>query len=342
MTAFPFAVVCITGGTGTLGTALAAHLHATYPDVHLRILSRDEFKQDILRSSLGEDHVSYLLGDVRDVDRLRLAFKGVDLVIHAAALKQVPALEYNPVEGVMTNVEGSRNVFRAALDCGVKHTLLISSDKAVHSQTLYGSTKYVAERLFIQANSYSPGGETRYSVVRYGNVVTSRGSAINFFQDRLRQGMLLPLTDQRMTRFWMEPDEAVRLVLFAAEHANRGEIMVPELPAFAVMDLLRAILGKQEGESFRVGELEVVGRRPGEKIHEDLLADDEIERTYLSEQTMLPFSVYSVSPTYHSWEKEDYRGRIPFLRASYNSETWPIRLTVADIRERLLAMGRMA
>lgn len=338
---FPFGTVCITGGTGFFGQECIVYLRIHHPDVHIRILSRHEYLQKQVIERFGEHHISYLLGDIRDIERLRLAFKGVDLVIHAAALKHVPLGEYNPHEFAKTNVDGTRNVSRACLDCGVKKAILLSSDKAVHSQTLYGSTKHLAERLFVQANSYSREDECIFVCTRYGNVLGSRGSVLELFKHKRDCGEPLPLTDQRMTRFWMSSDEAIHLVLFAAQHAMRGEILVPELPAFAVMDLLRAMLGKQEEEPFRVGEIEIVGRRPGEKIHEALLADDEIERTSIATALSLPFTAYSIVPTFHSWRNGDLTSRIPFSLPSYNSETWPIRLTVDNIRDRLQSMGTL-
>ena len=340
---FPYQTICITGGTGTFGTAFATYLHVHYPSVHIRILSRDEVKQAVLRAALGDANVSYLLGDVRDVERLRLAFRGVDLVVHAAALKQVPASEYNPSMFIEVNVLGSENVMRAALDCGVNHSILLSSDKACQPINLYGSTKMLAERLFIQANSYSYDGGPRFNVTRYGNIAGSRGSALELFRDKLARGEPLPLTHPDMTRFWMAPAEAVSLVLFAAMHAGRGEIFVPELPAFDVVDLLRALLGERDDY---MSAIEVVGVRPGEKLHEALLTAEEIGRmrgVWMDTHMSMPFKVYAVQPHYHSWSNHVAAARYDLSamkthlagREDYDSRTWPKRLDVRDIMARL-------
>lgn len=343
MLSFPFHTVCITGGTGFFGQACLAYFRQHHPDVHIRIVSRHEYLQKQVMELFGEQNVSYLLGDVRDIDRLRLAFRGVDLVIHAAALKQVPAGEYNPSEFAQTNVNGTAHVSRACLDCGVQKAILLSSDKAVHSQTLYGSTKHLAERLFIQANSYSREDECSFVCTRYGNVMGSRGSALEHFKEKLASAEPLPLTDQRMTRFWMSADEAIVLVLFAAKHAMRGEIFVPELPAFQMTDMLRAILGLGEGDTLSPGQVETIGKRPGEKLHESLLSLDEIERcSVLSSHTS---AVYVVQPMLHSWgQVREVSLTMPddailANQAEYSSQTWPWRLRVEDIRQRLQVMG---
>jgi UDP-N-acetylglucosamine 4,6-dehydratase len=334
---WPYRTVLITGGTGTFGQAFLRWLRQAHPEVHVRLLSRDEFKQAQLRQRFGEAHVSYLLGDVRDVERLRLAFQGVDLVVHAAALKQVDAGEYNPAEFAATNVMGSLNVMRAALDCGVAHTILLSSDKAVAPINLYGATKMVAERAFIQANHYAAGGRPRLNVVRYGNILGSRGSALSLFRQRLAAGQPLPLTHPAMTRFWMTIAEAVALVRFVAVHGGRGELWVPRLPAFALADLVTALGGPEVAT-------ELCGVRPGEKLHEHLLTLEEQERAlYLPpEANDSGLGLYVGRPAVQSWQDPPLPPRdaltpqlCVFEPTPYSSERWPWRLSVTEIQARL-------
>lgn len=260
-------VVLITGGTGTLGRKLAAILLAEHTPRKVIILSRDELKQHEMRSG-GLDHpnLRYFLGDVRDVDRLRRAMQGVDIVVHAAALKQVPACEYNPIEAVLTNVMGARNVIDAALDCRVHKVLAVSTDKAVNPVNVYGATKLVGEKLFVQANAYSGSGPTRFSCVRYGNVAGSRGSVVPLFVEQRARGRLT-VTDPRMTRFWLTIDSAARFVMRSLGYMHGGEIFVPKLPSMNIMELARAIAPDCE--------IDQVGSRPGERLHEVLLQEEE-------------------------------------------------------------------
>ena len=313
-------VVLITGGTGSFGRRLVQTLLAEQRPRKVIVLSRDELKQHEMRTS-GLDHKSlrYFIGDVRDPDRLHRAFQGVDVVIHAAALKQVPACEYNPIEAVLTNVMGGRNVIEAALDCNVRQVLALSTDKAVCPLNVYGATKLVAEKLFVQANAYSGQGPTRFSCVRYGNVVGSRGSVVPLFLEQRERGRLT-ITDRRMTRFWLTLDQGVRFVLRAVESMHGGEVFVPKIPTMNIMDLARAV-----GPDCEVDE---VGIRPGEKLHEVLISEEE-SRLALDVGGM--FVIQPAHPwwTEHAWSEGR---RLPegFRYASHEN---PERLSAEDLRE---------
>jgi UDP-N-acetylglucosamine 4,6-dehydratase len=260
-------VVLVTGGTGSFGKKFAEILLGGHRPAKVIVFSRDELKQHEMRNS-GFDHpnMRYFIGDVRDVTRLRRAMHGVDVVVHAAALKQVPACEYNPMEAIKTNILGSSNVIEAAMDAGVKKVVALSTDKAVNPINLYGATKLAAEKLFVQSNAYAAGTATRFSCVRYGNVVGSRGSVIPIFIQQRRNGKLT-LTDERMTRFWLTLEQGVRFVIRCAEQMVGGEVFVPKIPSTRIIDLARVIA---PGSA-----VEVVGIRPGEKLHEVLIHEDE-------------------------------------------------------------------
>ena len=257
----------VTGGTGTFGNAFVRHTLQHYDPKKLIVLSRDEFKQSEMRQRLDDDRLRFQLGDVRDIERLRLAFRTVDIVVHAAALKQVPAGEHDPEEFVKTNVHGSVNVTRAALECGVEKCLLLSSDKACQPINLYGATKLCAEKIFQAAHVYGGEHGPRFAVTRYGNVAGSRGSVVPLFRQLAGQDSALSLTHANMSRFWMRIDQAVALVDRALRDMEGGEVFVPRLPSFWVRDLAAAI--KPDGE------LRFVGIRPGEKMAESLLGSDE-------------------------------------------------------------------
>ncbi len=265
-------VVLITGGTGSFGRACTKRLLEQHNPTKVIILSRDELKQYEMAEHLsGHDNVRFFLGDVRDKERLYRAFRGVDVVIHAAALKQVPAAEYNPFEVIKTNIMGAQNIIDAAIDTGVDRVLALSTDKAASPINLYGATKLCSDKLFIAANSYvRGGGATRFSVVRYGNVLGSRGSVIPFFRERSKLGVL-PITDPRMTRFWITLEQGVDFVLGALERMRGGELFVPKLPSMNIMDLARAICPECA--------IENVGIRPGEKLHEVMIPEDEARNT---------------------------------------------------------------
>jgi UDP-N-acetylglucosamine 4,6-dehydratase len=266
--------ILVTGGTGSFGHKFTEMVLKRYKPQKLIIFSRDEYKQHEMSKLFPEKKypaIRYFIGDVRDKDRLHRAFEGVDYVVHAAALKQVPALEYNPTEAVRTNVDGANNIVDVAIDAGVKKLIALSTDKAVSPANLYGATKLVAEKLFIAANAYG-GGRVKFSAVRYGNVVGSRGSVVPFFMELKQRGIKeFPITDKRMTRFWITLDQGVELVLKALADSIGGEIFVPKIPSMRVTDLARAIEPKCIFKN--------VGIRPGEKIHESLISEDEARKS---------------------------------------------------------------
>ncbi len=264
--------VLITGGTGSFGRRFVEMASREFRPRRLIIFSRDEVKQLEMRQHFGEPHSSglrYFIGDVRDRKRLYRALQGVDIVIHAAALKQVPTAEYNPLEVIMTNIMGAANIIDAAIDCGVQKVIALSTDKAVNPINLYGATKLCAEKLFLASEVYAGFRSTRFSVVRYGNVLGSRGSVIPIFLKQ-REKRVLSVTDTRMTRFWMTLEQAVLFVCRCLEIMKGGEIFVPRLPSASILDLAQAI-----GPECRI---EVVGIRPGEKLHETLMTEDEARR----------------------------------------------------------------
>ncbi len=258
--------ILLTGGTGSFGQAFLRRVTATWPDAVVRIYSRDELKQWQLHEQFGDRGVRYFVGDVRDRDRLVRAATGADIIVHAAAMKQVPACEYNPFEAVQTNVLGAQNVVDAAIDSGVAKVLALSTDKAVNPVNLYGATKLCAEKIVVQGNAYASHSRTSLSCVRYGNVVGSRGSVVPVFREQAQTGRIT-VTDTRMTRFWISLDQAVDLVLYGLEHMVGGEVFIPKIPSMRVTDLARAIAPDAE--------VDVIGIRPGEKIHEILLTSDD-------------------------------------------------------------------
>ena len=260
-------VVLVTGGTGFFGRQfIDAALRELQPK-KLIVFSRDEHKQHEMRQAhLDQRDLRYFIGDIRDRVRLHRALRGVDVVIHAAAMKHVPACEYNPGEAVKTNVDGAQNIIDAAIDCGVKKVLALSTDKAVNPVNLYGATKLCAEKLFVQGNSYSGGKGTQFSCTRYGNVAGSRGSVVGIF-NRQRGSGTITVTDKRMTRFWMTPEQAVRFVIDSIEKMRGGEVFVPKCPSMRITDLAEALAPGCK--------LELVGIRPGEKLHEVLISADE-------------------------------------------------------------------
>ena len=267
--------ILITGGTGSFGKAFTRYVMTHYQPKKIIIYSRDEFKQFIMQNEFKEykEKMRFFIGDVRDVERLRRALNGVDYVIHAAALKQVPACEYNPNEAIKTNIHGAMNLIEAALDCGVKKVVALSTDKAVNPVNLYGGTKLVSDKLFIAANAYAGAGDINFSIVRYGNVAGSRGSVIPFFQNIIDNGgKELPITDYRMTRFWISLTQGVELVIKALEEAKGGETFISKIPSFKVTDLAQAMLpgcGMPE-----------VGIREGEKLHEIMVTVEDSMTTY--------------------------------------------------------------
>jgi UDP-N-acetylglucosamine 4,6-dehydratase/5-epimerase len=261
----------ITGATGSFGSAFIRAVLARYDVEAVRAFSRDELKQSQLERQLGDDRLRLLLGDVRDRDRMRLASRGVDVIVHAAALKQVPACEYNPFEAVQTNVIGAQNVISAAIDNDVPLTIGLSTDKAVNPVNLYGATKLCAEKLFAQAMAYAGGGPSHFACVRYGNVLGSRGSVVPMFREQAGTGVV-DVTDERMTRFWITLDQAVEFVLSCMGKVKGGEVFIPKIPSMRVMDLAATLAPEAERR--------MVGIRPGEKLHEVLLTEDEARHAY--------------------------------------------------------------
>jgi UDP-N-acetylglucosamine 4,6-dehydratase len=280
-------VILITGGTGSFGKKMTKILLAEKNPKKIIIFSRDELKQHEMRVAGYDDpRLRYFIGDVRDRDRLVRAMHDVDIVVHAAALKQVPACEYNPMEAIKTNIIGTSNVIEAALDAGVGKVLALSTDKAVSPANLYGGTKLVAEKLVIQSNAYAAGTATRYSCVRYGNVVGSRGSVVPLFLKQRGNGKIT-ITDERMTRFWLSLEQGVHFVISCIEQMEGGEVFVPKIPSTKVIDLARAIAPEAE--------VEIIGIRPGEKLHEELLSVDESRHTIELE------SMYVIQPAGAFW-----------------------------------------
>lgn len=285
--------ILVTGGTGSFGNQFVEYVLKHYQPKKIIIYSRDEYKQFIMRNKFKQYDaiMRYFIGDVRDLNRMKRAFEGVDYVIHAAALKQVPACEYNPMEAIKTNINGATNVIDAALDCGVKKVVALSTDKAVNPINLYGGTKLVSDKLFIAGNSYSGQRKTTFSIVRYGNVAGSRGSVIPFFRNIVANGGTeLPITDYKMTRFWISLEEGVQLVIKALCEARGGETFISKIPSFKVTDLAQAILpGSNMPE---------VGIREGEKLHEVMVTKEDAMHTYEYDKN------YVIYP-YMNWWHED-------------------------------------
>jgi UDP-N-acetylglucosamine 4,6-dehydratase len=314
-------VILVTGGTGSFGRKFVETMLAEYHPAKLIVFSRDELKQHEMRvAGLNHPSLRYFIGDVRDVERLRRAMHGVDIVVHAAALKQVPACEYNPMEAIKTNILGSSNVVEAALDAGVKKVLALSTDKAVNPINLYGATKLAAEKLIIQSNSYAGGMATRFSCVRYGNVVGSRGSVVPIFLQQRASGKLT-ITDDRMTRFWLTLEQGVRFVTHCIERMHGGEVFVPKIPSMKIVDLAKAIAPGTD--------LDVVGIRPGEKLHEVLISEDESRSTVELEE------MYVVQPSPNAWFGHDWQSEGQILPAGFRfgSDNNPKWLSVNQIRE---------
>lgn len=317
--------VLITGGTGSFGKNFVNHVISAYKPKKLIIYSRDEFKQWQMAERFKEysDVLRFFIGDVRDAQRLSRALNGVDYIIHAAAMKQVPACEYNPIEAIKTNIMGATNVIDAALDQGIEKVVALSTDKAVNPINLYGGTKLVSDKLFIAANSYSGSSGPTFSVVRYGNVAGSRGSVVPFFRSLIEKGeKALPITDYRMTRFWIDLQQGVDLVLYALKWAKGGETFISKIPSFKVKDLAQAMLPGCE--------MPEVGIREGEKIHEIMVTRED------SRNTMEYKNHYVVYPQI-KWEFQEEYGTekgIPvpaeFEYSSGSNNEW---LSVEQLKE---------
>ena len=311
--------VLITGGTGSLGKALIDYLIGNTKVRRIAIYSRDELKQHNLRNEIGEDErLRWFIGDIRDLERLKRALHGVDFVIHAAALKQVDTGEYNPMEFIKTNVLGSQNVIDASIEVGVKKVVALSTDKASSPINLYGATKLTADKLFVAANNYSYSYGTTFSVVRYGNVMGSRGSVIPFWKSLADAGQSLPITDLRMTRFWISIEQAVQFVMNSLEMMQGGELYVPRIPSMRIIDLAAAVAPHAN--------LVEVGMRPGEKLHEEMISADDSRRTFLTEDR------YVVTPVVAEWGYINPSGTPMNEGVAYRSDSNDLWMSKEDIR----------
>ena len=324
-------VVLVTGGTGSFGNKFIERILEEYNPQKIIIYSRDEFKQDLMKKNFITKYgmekaqkLRFFIGDVRDKERLYRAFNGVDYVIHAAAMKQVPACEYNPFEAIKTNINGAENIIEAAIDRKVKKVIALSTDKAVNPINLYGGTKLVSDKLFISANAYSGESGTIFSVVRYGNVAGSRGSVIPFFKQLLEEGKTeLPITDLKMTRFWMVLDDAVDLVLKALNESKGGETFVFKNPSFLITELAKALNPN--------GTIKEIGIREGEKIHEVMITRDDANYTY-------DYGDYFIIYPHFEWwsdEKVKSGGKLIPKDWDYNSGTNDWWLDANNLRERM-------
>jgi UDP-N-acetylglucosamine 4,6-dehydratase len=311
--------VLLTGGTGSFGRQFVRTMLDRCHPRKLVIFSRDELKQHEMKVG-GFDHPSlrYQIGDVRDANRLHRAMQGIDVVVHAAALKQVPVCEYNPIEAVETNINGARHVIDAALDSGVKSIIALSSDKAAAPINLYGATKLVLEKLFVQANAYRGGGASRFSCVRYGNVVGSRGSVVPLFLQQRSTGTVT-VTDPRMTRFWLTLEQGVDFVIKCIERMHGGEVFIPKIPSMTIPDLVKVLAPECK--------VDVIGIRPGEKLHEVLITSEESRQVVELEDN------YVIQPTHPWWRSENWAGKsLPegFAYASNTNTRW---LTPAELSD---------
>ncbi|WP_313892577.1 UDP-N-acetylglucosamine 4,6-dehydratase (inverting) [Psychrobacillus sp.] len=309
--------VLVTGGTGSFGkmfTREALSLGAK----KVIVFSRDELKQYEMRQEFEDSRIRFFIGDVRDKDRLYRAFEGVDIVIHAAAMKHVEACEYNPFEAVKTNIHGAQNIIEAAIDKGVEKVIALSTDKAAAPVNLYGATKLASDKLFIAANAYVGEKHTKFSVVRYGNVVGSRGSVVPFFK-KIKETGILPITDERMTRFWITLDQGVQFVIDNLERMHGGELFVPKIPSMNIIDLAKAIGPECE--------INIVGIRPGEKLHETMITEDDARHTVEFDD------YYVIAPEFTWWSKEIQGGKSLPEGFEYNSSINDKWLTVEELQE---------
>jgi len=320
--------ILVTGGTGSFGKKFIKTILDEYKPKKIIVYSRDELKQFEMQQELPDDKfpsIRYFIGDVRDYHRLKMAMNDVDIVIHAAALKQVPACEYNPFEAVKTNIIGGQNVIDAAISCGVKKVIALSTDKAAAPINLYGATKLASDKLFIAANNYSGKHDIKFSVVRYGNVMGSRGSVIPFFQSKAKTGVL-PITDERMTRFNIALQEGVDFVLQCLEKMWGGELFVPKIPSYRILDVAEAVAPDCKHK--------IMGIRPGEKLHEEMITETDALNSVEFE------NFYVILPTTSLWDIEKFRnesnssvGEMCEFGFSYNSWSNKEFLTVNDLKK---------
>ena len=317
--------ILVTGGTGSFGREFVRTTLGEFEPKKVIVFSRDELKQYEMAEEVRDDRVRFFLGDVRDVDRLKRACQGVDIIVHAAALKQVPAAEYNPFECIKTNVWGAQNVIEAALADDVEKVIALSTDKAANPINLYGATKLCSDKLFVAGNAYSGGHGPRMSVVRYGNVVGSRGSVVPFFIRTRRSGRL-PITDARMTRFWITLREGVRFVIDCLDRMHGGELFVPKIPSTNIMTLADAIAPDCVKD--------IVGIRPGEKLHELMIGEDDSRRTHDMGK------YYVVQPEFPWWKNSVVSDGHPVPDGfSYRSDNNPHQLCVGEVRGLLAELG---
>lgn len=318
--------ILITGGTGSFGKKCIEVILQKYNPKRLIVFSRDELKQFEMQQDFKDQAMRYFLGDVRDADRMKQATRGVDIIIHAAALKQVPAAEYNPMECIKTNITGAQNVINASLENNVDKVIALSTDKAANPINLYGATKLVSDKLFVAANNLTGGHNTRFAVVRYGNVIGSRGSVVPFFKQLLDNGAeTLPITHIHMTRFWITLQQGIEFVLKAFERMHGGEIFVPKIPSSRITDLAKALAPEKS--------IKIIGIRPGEKLHEIMCPADD------SHLTLEFHDHYLIQPSITFFTQVDYRmnrlgeqGHPVPQGFEYNSGTNPYMLTVEELK----------
>jgi UDP-N-acetylglucosamine 4,6-dehydratase (inverting) len=312
-------IILLTGGTGSFGKKFTETVLKEHNPERIRIYSRGELLQYEMEKRFSDDRLRFFIGDVRDKERISRAMNNVDIVIHAAALKHVPVCEYNPLEAVKTNIDGTKNIINTAIDNGVERVIGLSTDKAVHPVNLYGATKMVAEKLFIQGNYYSGQKETMFSCVRYGNVASSRGSVIPLFMDQNKTGTIT-ITDERMTRFWLTLEQGVQFVINCAEKMRGGEIFVPKIPSMKVTELAKAIAPDAS--------IKFIGIRPGEKLHEVLLTADEARHSREFN------NYYIIEPELEFWDKNALSGgKVPPEGFQYSSDNNDIWLSVSDMKK---------
>jgi len=325
--------ILITGGTGSFGKNFIRMLLNSYSPKRVVVFSRDEFKQFEMQKAISHDSVRFFLGDVRDADRLNTAMSGIDYVIHAAAMKQVPAAEYNPMECINTNVHGAENLINAALKNNVEKVIALSTDKAASPINLYGASKLVSDKLFVAANNVAGRNRTRFSVVRYGNVVGSRGSVVPFFSDLINSGStVIPITDKNMTRFWITLDQGIKFVVDSFQRMHGGEIFVPKIPSVRILDLAKAMAADLETE--------FIGIRPGEKIHEIMCPKDSAHLTIEFKDH------YVIRPSIRFIEEVDFQkdnqleiGQIVDSEFEYSSATNEHFLSIEEIRKLNTTLG---
>lgn len=316
--------VLVTGATGSFGKKFIRHVLKNYKPKKLIVFSRDELKQFEMQQELQVPNLRYFLGDVRDKERLYRAFDGVETVVHAAAMKQVPASEYNPMEAIKTNIIGAENVINVCIDQEVKHVIALSTDKAANPANLYGATKLCSDKLFVAANALSGRHKTNFSVVRYGNVIGSRGSVIPFFMKMKATGTL-PITDPRMTRFWITLDQGIQFVLDSFERMRGGEVFIPKIPSMGIMDVAKAVAPECETE--------IIGIRPGEKLHEIMITPDDAINTAEFDDH------FTIQPAADWWDQKQYLestgGRAVADDFQYSSDVNDDWMTSDDLKKLL-------